>query len=46
MKLYGAKYEKNGKIYAKFDKVFVRIQSGKSKIFLKNLFNGKIKYFG
>lgn len=40
IKMFGSKYEKNGKIYAKFEKVLVRIQPGKSKIVLKNLFNG------
>lgn len=43
MKLFGTKYEKNGKIYGKFDKVNVRIQPGKSKINMKNLFNGEFK---
>jgi hypothetical protein len=40
MKLYGSRYEKNGKTYAKFDKVFIKIQPGKGKILLRNLFNG------
>lgn len=42
MKLYGSKYEKDGKTYAKFDKTIVKIQPGKGKVLLRNLFNGKI----
>jgi hypothetical protein len=39
MKLYGSRYEKHGKMYARFNQTSVKIQPGKAKVLLRNLFN-------
>lgn len=40
VKMQARKYQKNGETYMKFDLFNIRIQVGKNKINLKNLFNG------
>jgi hypothetical protein len=40
VKMQAKKYQKNGETYMKFEKFNLKIQVGKNKINLKNLFNG------
>jgi hypothetical protein len=40
VKMQARKYQKNGETYMKFDLFNIKIQVGKNKINLKNLFNG------
>ena len=42
MKITGNRYEKNGQTFIKYDKVTIKFQVGKAKIYLDNLFNGKL----
>ncbi|KAL7012574.1 hypothetical protein ACKWTF_014936 [Chironomus riparius] len=41
MKITGTRYEKNGQTYVKYDKVTLKFQVGKTKVYLTNLFNGE-----
>jgi len=41
VKIVGAKFNKNNDTFIKFDKVTTRIQVGRTKVNLTNLFNGK-----
>jgi len=41
VKLQAHKYQKNGQVYMKFERIQMKIQIGKNYIELKNLFNGK-----
>lgn len=40
VKMRANKYQKNGETYLKFDLFNLKIQIGKNKLMLKNLFNG------
>lgn len=40
VKMRGNKYEKNGQMFLKFERFNLKIQIGKNKLTLKNLFNG------
>lgn len=40
MKLRSTKYQKNGETYLRFEKLMLKIQIGKNRLNLKNLFNG------
>lgn len=41
VKMQGRKYMRDGETYIKFDRFNLKIQVGKNKLHLKNLFNGK-----
>ena len=41
MKITGTRYEKNEQTYIKYDKVTIKFQVGKTKVYLTNLFNGE-----
>lgn len=40
VKMHANKYQKDGKTYMKFERFNLKIQIGKNKLNLKNLFNG------
>lgn len=40
VKLRSTKYQKNGEAYLRFEKLNLKIQIGKNRLNLKNLFNG------
>lgn len=42
MKITGNRYEKNGQTFVKYDKVTIKFQFGKTKVYLNNLFNDKL----
>lgn len=42
VKMHANKYIKNGETFLKFEKFNIKIQIGKNKLMLKNLFNGKL----
>jgi hypothetical protein len=41
MRITGTRYERDGHTFVKYDKVTIKFQVGKTKVFLDNLFNGK-----
>lgn len=42
VKMHANKYMKNGETFMKFERFNLKIQVGKNKLHLKNLFNGNI----
>lgn len=42
VKMRANKYQKNGQTYIKFERFNLKIQIGKNRLALKNLFNGML----